>query len=893
MADCFALDASSGYERMVTFGCHPFSACMDTTMSLDHTKYDLDQSPSPGLQRLMAQTLWLLGVTEPPASEQLLGAMPQKTYRDLQWSQLIEAITRETVTPEGAQIVADLRPLDDRAAVELRLAEIRQCMELLETDEEPPLRGLRDIRKAIAHARRGGTLGADDLEAVGKNGDVAARCIRYFQSRAQRARTFAEAAGLLDACSELRAALAHAIEPGGRLADRASADLGRLRRTVQNQHDRIGTKVESLLRSEQLENHLQDDYFTVREERYVLPIRVGAKTIVQGIVHGYSSSGQTAYIEPTELVELNNQLRWAQIELAEEEQRILERLSALVSNFAPALSRNVEVLAYLDVVTACAKFGRRIRATVPTISDEGIALRQARHPLLFLKMERTRDGQRFNDTEPNDVILDPKARVLIVSGPNTGGKTVALKTAGLCALMVRFGLPLPVAEESQIPLFETIFTDIGDEQSIERDLSTFSGHVVNINQFLGRCDEQSLVLLDELFTGTDPMQGAALAVSLLEALAARNTTTIVTTHLEGLKTLAYQNEHFANASMGFDIQTLTPTYQMTMGIPGSSFAVRIAARLGLPDELIERARQVLEGQDHHSVEEVLARLEDQMSELQKEQRRLQHTRHEAEKAQIKFKEKYASLLSAERESIFADTRKVREQLREARSLIRDKVKELQAARVVERGDFTQQELQRMRDELQQSEQILERASEYTRPAQASLDGRVRVQPDELEQGMRVFSATFKRDGVVNKFTPGDDQAIVQIGDLKASVDLSTLYYATETERRTHMRGRPLSAAPTTDGPAPSDILLPQTSDNTVDLRGMRADEALEKLDFFLDAAYLHNIDGVYIIHGHGTGALKRAVRGQLPQSPYVRDFRRGEREEGGDGVTVAFLKRQG
>lgn len=861
------------------------------------------------LQRVMLHTLVPLQRHEQDHADQEprrgrgrgAGKIPAKTYRDLQWDQVVAALVNASVTPEGAQVLAEMRPFGDRASVEYRLQEIAEAMELVEVDEGPPLRGLRDIRKAVAYARRGGVLAAEDLEAVGKNGDVAARCMRYFAGRSERAPVFSRAARELDACVELRGALSHAIESGGRLSDHASPDLGRLRRAVQSHHDRISTRVDSLLRSEKLENHLQDNYFTVRDDRYVLPIRVSAKNTVTGIVHGYSSTGQTAFVEPTELVELNNQLRWAQIELAEEEERVLARLSGLVADFASVLERNVEVLAYLDVVTACAKFGRQIRATVPEIRDAGIQLVQARHPLLYLKMERKVDGERVNDTVPNDIHLDEATRVLIVSGPNTGGKTVALKTVGLCVLMARFGLPLPVADGSSIALFETVFTDIGDEQSIERDLSTFSGHVVNINQFLPDCNEGSLVLLDELFTGTDPMQGAALAVSLLEVLASYGSTTIVTTHLEGLKTLAYQNESFANASVGFDIETLTPSYQLTIGVPGSSFAVRIAERLGLPDKIVERARQVLEGQDHHSVEEVLARLEDQMNELQKEQKRLQHTRHEAERAHQKFKDKYASLLTAERESIFAETRKVREQLRQARGLIRDKVKELQAAQVVERQDMTRQDLQRMRDELQGSEQLLEQADAYTKPAEASLEGRVRVQPGELEEGMRVYSASFKRDGSVHKYSAGDDQAIVQIGAMKASVAVSSLYYATEAARKAHLRGR-VAASGRRDaagnvadvaGSAETTMLLPQTSDNACDLRGMRADEALEKMELFLDAAYLRNLGGVYIIHGHGTGALKRAVRGELPLSPYVREFRRGEHDEGGDGVTIAFLKSTG
>jgi DNA mismatch repair protein MutS2 len=845
-------------------------------------------SIDPTTSRLFSATLaGLRPESQPPTRDAL--DIPMKTLRDLQWDALIEELTGEAATPEGILLVSSLPFLDDTQLVKARLDEVQELMNLLDDDEAPPLRGLRDIRRAIAHVIRDGVLIAEDLESIGRNCDVAARTQRYFKSRAERLPRLASIGLQLDPCDELRTTLSTAIEPGGRISDRASPDIARLRRAVQNQHDRLNSAVERMLKSQKLETSLQDEYFTVRDERYVLPIRIGAKGNVQGIVHGYSASGQTAYIEPTELIELNNQLRWAQIELAEEEHRILERLSRLIAKSAPLLTRNTEVMAYLDVVLAKAKLGRRLKATTPILSEDHVALEQARHPLLYLKMERTRRGERQNDTVPNDLVMAEDTRILIISGPNTGGKTVALKMLGLCSLMVRAGLPLPVAEGSTIPLFRSIYTDIGDEQSIERDLSTFSGHIVNINGFLPSCGPDSLVLLDELFIGTDPMQGAALAVALLEELAQRGSKTVVTTHLEGLKTLAYQSEAFANASMGFDLETLQPTYQMTMGVPGSSFAVRIAARLGFSDHLIERTQQILEGQDHHSVEEVLASLEDQMAELQKEQRRLNQARQEAERAQQRFKDKYNTLLTRERENLFQETNKVREDLRKARELVRDQLKALKASGTVA---YSQQELQKIQEKVKSAEKAVETAAEKTRPVTPGPKGLARVSKDELEAGMAVFCQPFNREGIVLHYASGDNKAQVQLGDLKVNVDVDKLFYASEAARRDHIRGRePL----VTTGAARTGerIVLPQTSDNTLDLRGLRADECLEQLDLFLDSAYLHQLDAVYIIHGHGTGALKRAVRGHLPQSPYVDEFRRGEQGEGGDGVTIVFVKRGG
>lgn len=885
---------------------------MNSDQNSDAQPAAKDISSYTSLEGLMVQTLAPVrggaprGEGDDASSESWRRAIfPPKTLQDLQWPRLLAMLEKEASTPEGRAILADLQPLPTRAGIERRLAETGEALRLLADDDFPPLMGLRDIRRALDHVSRQGVLLGEDLAAIARNCDVGARNYRFFESRGGRFPLLAEAGAQIDPVDRLRAELHECVDPSGELTDRASPALRTLRRNVQNQHDRLRSRIEQELGREELADYLQDDYFTVREERYVLPIRSSARSHVPGVVHGYSSSGQTAFIEPADLVNLNNELRWAEAELQEEKNRIFARLSAQVGQYAASLLHNSDCLAYIDVVMAHARFAERINATVPTITEDRVELKQLRHPMLYVQHLRERDGQLTSDVVANDLILEPERRILLISGPNTGGKTVLLKSFGLCALMLHFGLPIPVAEGSKIPLFDSIFSDIGDEQSIERDLSTFSSHLTNINEFLGECGPKSLVLLDELFTGTDPMQGAALAVALLEELARRGSTAAVTTHLENLKTLAIQNQAFANASINFNVETLEPTYRLTLGIPGSSFALRISRRLGLPQKLIDRAMEVLDGEDHHHVDEVLASLEEQMSELHAERNRLEHARREAEQKKYRFEKKYQSLLEKERTAINADARALKKDLHKARELIREKIKTLQQAGVVSgKSSLSQKELSEFQDELRGSEEVIDRAHERTRPAKVSPSGYIELPADEVEVGLKIYVRSFNRMGTIVEFDERSRRVQVQLGVLKAKVDLDDLFYPSEAQRQAHLRGDSSGGKPrgqqgadkgaqapdpAQDGEHGLDITIPQTPDNTVDLRGMRVDGSLEKLDLFLDHAYAKGEVGVHIIHGHGTGALKRAVRGHLIDSRYVKEFRRGARNEGGDGITVALL----
>jgi DNA mismatch repair protein MutS2 len=827
--------------------------------------------------------------------------IPDKTFRDLEWGELISLLEEETMTPEGKQLSTNLPPLKQRDAVERRLDEISEMDKLLEDDQKPPISGLYDIREAITFATKDRALVVEDLEAIARNCEITARCQRFFENRREKAPRMAATADQLSLCDELRKALRHAVEPGGRLSDHASPDLAKLRRSVQNHHDRLRSRIEQFLNSDRVEVHLQDDYYTIRDDRYVVPVQAGNQSEIPGIVHGYSSSGETAFIEPQAFVDLNNQLRWAETELEQEKERIRERLSGLVADCASQLRRNTKLLAYIDIVTAAARFGRKTKCHVPEISDQDMNLKQLKHPLLFMKTAREIDGEVVSDAVENDVWMEEDSHVLVISGPNTGGKTVLLKAVGLAALLTRFGLPIPADEGSRIPLFDSVFSDVGDEQSIELDLSTFSAHLTNITQFLNRCEESSLVLLDELFTGTDPHQGAALATALLRDLASRGSKTIVTTHLEKLKTLAIEEDDFSNASMGFDIDTLSPTYELTLGFPGNSFAIRIASQLGFPEHLVEKATDIIESEEHQDVNEVISSLEEQIDDLEREKSRLQEERNRAKETEQKYKDKLKELRTEEEQMVHEETQRLKEQLKEARRLVKDKIKEIQQAQQVEdQSQISHSQLTDIQQELEGAEETLEKSDETINPPEPNDEGLVPIAAENIEVDLELFVRPFGRKGEVVDIERDNEEATLQLGPMKADVAFDELFYPSEAARRSHRRGTATSddskssmqqnnaSEPEQENSSP-DGAIPQSEDNTLDLRGLRVEEALDRLESFLDSQFLGSQNGVHIIHGHGTGALKRAVRGRCMDSPYVHDFRPGDPEEGGDGVTVITL----
>lgn len=837
----------------------------------------------------------IFAVLSPEYRGQTAMALPHKSAEDLEWPRLLERLAHHCTSDEAREAALRLPVLTHRESIQRRLVETEEAVRLLSEEEAPPLRGLTSIRPFLQHAAREGTLDAEHLIAVARAARTADEVRSYFASRAPLAPLLAHLAEDLQTAPEVVGAIEHAFDASGRLVDHASPDLGALRRKVVTCQERIKRRVEEVLRSPAFEGVLQDDYFTVRQERYVLPIRAGAKGSVPGIVHGTSGSGQTIYIEPTEFVELNNDLRLAQLEVADEERRILRRLSALVGAARGRLDANVDLLAYLDLTLGAAHLALELDAYRPELARESeLELMRARHPMLVL---RSRQAEVPFAVIPNDIRVgqldqDGEARtVLIVSGPNTGGKTVTLKTIGLCSLMVRAGLLIPAAPGSRVALFSGIFTDVGDDQSIERDLSTFSAHVTNINSFVQAVGKGSLVLMDELFAGTDPAEGAALAVALLEHLRAHGAMVVVTTHLDGVKTVAFHRAGFSNAAMGFDVNRFQPTYELSLGLPGSSYAIRIARKLGLPEPVLRRAEELDAGAGKEEIERVLRELESQRELLALERNRTREIQSEAIRERNAYERKLRELKARNQTWVDAEAKKVLDQLQQAQEQIRQQVAALQAASA---QTITHAQIEEARAGLKQV-----RAS--VAPVLQSGDAeapqeRFRLGDQGIEEGRTIWVRSFKRQGTILEVMAGREKAIVQVGAVRATVDFKDLFTLTDGEEQRlsaqrSRRAREVQAEVAQGSVEPAQrVVPPPYDDNTLDLRGMTGEDAAERVEFFLDRMAQEGEPGGYLIHGHGTGVLKRVVRELLPKLDFIHSFRAGERTEGGDGVTVVYLR---
>ncbi len=807
--------------------------------------------------------------------------LSEKTRAHLEWHRLLERLAFHCRGPVAAGRARALEPASDRDEVAVRLRRTSEARTLIDANQSPPLGGLPDVAAAVNAAARGAVLDPGDLAAVGELLETSARARQWFGLRADTFPALALVAlntdgGLVD-LRELARELNASFDEKGELVDAASGDLGFLRSRVANLHEELKQRVHSLLSDADYVDLLQDNYYTLRDDRYVLPIRSGHKRHVPGIVHGWSGSGHTVYIEPEVVVDANNRLRLAQAEVDREIHRILRKFSERVGAKAKEILVSQELLAVLDLTFAAARLSHELGGTEPRFSDEGrLALRRARHPLLIL------GGVQV---VPNDVELSPPQRVLVVTGPNTGGKTVTLKTVGLCAMMALSGLHIPADSGSIVPRVPSIFSDLGDEQDLEQHLSTFSGHIVNLMAIFDALEPGSLVLLDEIVIGTDPMQGAALAQALLEAFADRGAITLVTTHYESLKALPFSDPRFRNGAVGFDPDRLVPTYRLRMDVPGASSPLQTARRLGLAAAIVDRAAE-LAGPTQRSLEAVLAQLQAEAEKarleheaLAAERRRLQEARENAEDLERKLRERLRSGLEKERTALLSEARRLRDEIRGLQRAIQ--------APEARKDDVTLREKQRRVDQV--IADVVEQQAAAVR-AQAGPPPNV----DQVKPGKKVHVISLGCDAEVLTAPDGRGRVQVRAGILTATVSVDDLRLG--GAKGPAVQQAPKAPKPTVPVPVPAapppvdwDHLPPQTSDNSVDLRGLRADEALEKAERFLDALLERDQAAAFLIHGHGTGALKREIRQWLKTSRYARDFRPAPEDQGGDGVTVVLL----
>ncbi len=794
-------------------------------------------------------------------------SLSPKTRQHLEWDRVLARLADHCRGPVAADLAEGLEPCTG-AALSDRLDRVSEARALLDAKHSLPLSSAPNLDRALAMAARGAVLEGEELALIGNLVEASARTRRYLEGLEEQAPALWSVAAGLAALPDLGRALQDSFDEHGGVVDSASGELGHLRTRVTGLHESLKQKVHGLLSKPELDGLLQDQYYTIREDRYVLPIRSGHKRHVDGIVHGWSATGATVYIEPTEVMEANNRLLMAQAEVEREVRRILSELSRRVGGHAPELRASQTALATLDLAWAGGLLSAELKANRPQLAEDGpLQLKQARHPLLLLQGVKV---------IPNDIVLEPQHRVLVLTGPNTGGKTVALKTVGLCALMAHSGLHIPAKPGSAMPLLPGLFTDIGDEQSLERSRSTFSGHIANLLSILEGLNPGSMVLLDELVVGTDPVQGAALAQAILEGLATRGSLVIATTHYQNLKALPFEDQRFRNGAVGYDADRRTPTYHLRMDVPGSSSALDTARRLGLPGAMVSRA-EALAGPQQQALGAVIRKLEAELAAARAERKdaaaerlRLETARKAAETRAEKLQERLRKGIERERDAALQEARKVRETVRRLeRGLKKPEQRSNPAFLQKERG-----RVERLIEDLVEARTDTARAAAGPAPA-----------PAQLVVGQKVHVISLGNDAELLTLPDARGRCQVRAGILTATVKLADIRHGApepEAEPKPRYGGA--------DAPRSWEDATPQNPRNTVDVRGRRAEEAVEAVGRFLDDLYARDEAVAFIIHGHGTGALKKQIRSWLKRSEYAREHRPGLREEGGDGVTAVLLR---
>jgi DNA mismatch repair protein MutS2 len=820
-------------------------------------------------------------------------SLSHKTRLDLGWEALTEQLAARCHTARGVALARALAPLGTIDEARQRQQTVSEARALQDSGEPLGFGGISDIHPSLQRSEKGGVLLPGELCEIASTLHAGARLRRHLASRIGRAPRLAAHAERIAELPEVAGPISDAFDEHGALRDSASPALGGLRQRVNQLLGELTRRTDSLLNETHIAPHLQDRFVTQREDRYVVPVRADARTRIRGIVHGTSASGATVFVEPEEIIELNNKLKLAQLEVAEEERRILADLSQRVEQAVPRIVVNLAELAYLDLLDAAALLSTALRASPVTLQPVGPAaegpdaprldLRNARHPLMLLA---------GTEVVPNDIVL-PLGGTLIISGPNAGGKTVALKLTGLCALMARAGLHLPVQEGSTVPFFSCILTDVGDDQSLERNLSTFSAHVLNLRQFLQRSAAGTLILLDEIAVGTDPEQGAALAQALLEAMAQAQATVLITTHYDRLKALGASGARFANASVGYDLARLQPTYRLHLGIPGASSALPVAERLGLPTAIIGRAKELLvAGQSGaEQLMQALAAERERTLQLQAEARELhEHAQRQEQQATELLAQARLELGKARRKAhdeAIAALQAARRELGETKLALRAQAERLRAQAGEPSARDSDPEAQA---EYQRAQRRLDQLSHEIAAAAPPRQGPIGRAPtaDELVIGAKVYVPRLGAVGTIASDAVRD-KVVVQVGALRLNADLGELLLPDAQGRVVVPRSA--SAPPkAVNVSLPAPVTPPRTPDATIDLRGERLPVAIARTEKFVDDALRESRSAVFVLHGHGTGILRQAIRSHFHDFPGVRSARPAEASDGGDGVTVLELE---
>ncbi len=790
--------------------------------------------------------------------------MNEKSLRVLEYYKIIEKLTNEATSQLGKELCQDLKPSIQSDDIEYMIKETSEAVEILLKYNAPPFGPILDLKNHIKIAEIGSFMSPMQLLQVSDTLRTARNLKSYVLKSIGESTTFP----ILKSCGEgitslknIEDAINNAIIGENQISDNASPGLRKIRREIETKHQSVKSKLEHLIRDQESKKYLQDSLVTIRQDRFVVPVKSEYKSMIKGLVHDQSSSGSTFYIEPFAVVELNNELRELKLKEQAEIERILTELTAYVGEYPVGIRANQEILQTLDFIFAKAKLALSMKAVEPDVNKEGkVRLKNGRHPLLEPR-----------SVVPSNFWIGEHFKTLLITGPNTGGKTVTLKTVGLLTLMMQSGLHVPADYGTKMAIFDGVYADIGDEQSIEQSLSTFSSHMTNIVEIMKHASKNSLVLFDELGAGTDPTEGAALGKAILDKLYRMHVTTIATTHYSELKEYALLTEGVENASVEFDINTLSPTYRLLIGVPGKSNAFEISRKLGLGGDIIEEAKKMIATEDI-VFEEILANIEKSRKEADDERDQAIRLRLESEQLKKKLAER-EDRLNVQKEKILDQAKE------EARKVIKE---------AKDQADELAKEIRQMGTEIKKSDS--KRVEEMRRKLKSNLDDLNALQteeddyiyselPKKLKLGDSVKITSLNQVGSVASLPDKNGNLSVQVGIMTMTLNINQLKHAEAfSEKKSQRQANRISSIRTA------------SVKNEVDLRGMNVDEATFVLDKYLDEAYLSHHQAVTVIHGVGTGALKAGLQQFFKTHHHIKSYRQGAYGEGGMGVTIIELK---
>lgn len=777
--------------------------------------------------------------------------------KTLEYPKVLSLLAECTATSLGKEQALALLPQTDFNKVQHALDETDEAFKILNAATAPPFGGMSDVSAYVRKAALGSILEPGDISLVGQMLFAVRRMKEFFAPLAQEKPLLADIAAGLTPARRLEDEIEMAISSSQTVKDDASPELARIRREIRNNQNRVKEKLESILRSSEYQKYFQDQLVTMRGDRYVIPVKQEYRQFFPGIVHDQSGSGATVFIEPLSVVEMNNDVKKMLADEKEEVERILRMLSGHIAKNSKELLDNIKVMTTLDLIFAKARLAQKQKAFPPLLdSGSNIVIKKGRHPLIDA-----------NVVVPIDVCLGGNIKTLVITGSNAGGKTVTLKIIGLFALMTQSGLFLPAGSETTMPVFEQFFADIGDEQSIEQSLSTFSGQMRNISQIVNKAKLNALILFDEICAGTDPKEGAALAMAILDTLYAKGAITVLTTHYSELKTFAFQKDGMENASVEFDNVSLEPTYRILMGLPGSSNAFHIAARLGLDSTIVGKARNYLDD-EHQKMEDVLRTLELERKEYAEKNSELEKIRLEAKQLKERIAKQEQDISSKKREIIDKYRSEAAETVRQARLEAENAIKEIKALHQQSDSKTRQRVIDGVRKKLVAPELLDEQINEGQQLTQQT-----------AALGKLVYIPSLRQKGTIVGISNND--VTVQMGLLKSTLPMDKVVLTNE---------RSVQDVPKTGRKRATRELAKMTDFRSeIDVRGKTIEEAILDLDKYIDDAVIANVRQVRIIHGKGTGALRKGLTEYFDKHPSVRAHDLAALNEGGSGATVLFL----